>query len=198
MAEEYDSFKADRRRFRLWLAGIIGTLAVLAVAGWLSRPVYRHFKERREVAQAQRFLAAGDFRNAVLSAHQALSLNPTNVAACRVMVTLADLSHNPIALDFQQRIALTEPTVENKLQMAMMGLRYQRPPYPLTGQLLSDLAPVATNLARYQVVAASLAVALRRPNEAEMHFEAAVKLDPTNQLDALNLAVIRLESTNLT
>jgi hypothetical protein len=198
MPEEYDSFKADQRRFRLWLGGIVAAVVLLAVAGWLARPAYRHFKERRESAQAQTFLAAGNYRNAALSARQALSLNPTNVAACRVMVALADLAHNPIALDFQQRIVLTEPTVGNKLQMAVLGLRYQRPPFPLTAQLLDELAPVATNLASYHVLAASLAVALRRPDAAEIHFEAAVGLDPTNQLDALNLAIIRLESTNAT
>ncbi len=112
------------------------------------------------------------------------------------MATLADLSHSPEALDFQRRIVLTEPTIENKLQLASTALRYESPPYPLTAQILDELAPAATNLATFHVVAAGLALGLHRLDDAETHFAAAAKLDPTNQLYALNLAVVQLGSTN--
>jgi len=197
MASEYNSFEADKKRFRLWTAGIILVLLALAAAAWLSRPAYRHFKERRSAAQAQAFLASGNYPNAALSARQALMLNPTNVPACRVMATLADRSHNPVVLDFQRRIVQTEPTLENKLQLASAGLRYQSHPFPLTTQILDELAPVATNLASYHVVAASLALSLRRLDAAESHFETAIRLDPTNQLYEMNLAIVRLGGTNV-
>ena len=185
----------EKNRFWIWSAFIIVILIALAASLWLARPHYRHYKEKRAIAQAQTFLASGDYRNALLCARQTLLLNPTNVPACRVMVALAEISRSPAVLDWQRRIAQSEPTTENKLQLASSGLRYQGAPFPLTAQILDELAPVATNLAGYHVVAASLALSTRHLDEAESHFETAAKLDPTNQLYELNLAVIRLGST---
>ena len=103
MAEPQNTFYEDRRRFWILTAVILVVLLMLAVAGWLGRSAYRHFKEKREQAQAQAFLAKGDYRSALLSARQTLQFNPTNVPACRVMAALAELSHSPSALDWQRR-----------------------------------------------------------------------------------------------
>jgi predicted Zn-dependent protease len=197
MAQTYNSFEADKKRFRLWLAGIFFILLVLAAVVFFGRSAYRHFKEQRDQTQAQAFLAKGDFRSAMLSARQALLLNPTNVPACRVMATLADLGHSPAVLDWQRRIVQDEPTIENKLQLASAALRYQNPPFPLATQILDELATTATNLAGYHIVAASLALSLHRLAEAETHFEIASQLEPTNQFHILNLAVVRLGGTNV-
>jgi tetratricopeptide (TPR) repeat protein len=198
MYAEENSIEADKKRFWFRLVVILIGLLLLAMAGWFGRYPYRHFTERHFQAQAQTFLAKGDYRNALLSARQTLQLNPTNVPACRVMATIADLSHSPVTLDLLLRIVQTEPTTENKLLLASAGLRYQNPPFPITTQILDALAPTATNLAGYHVVAASLDLRLRRVNEAENHFESAARLDPTNRLYELNLAVIRLSLTNET
>ena len=173
---------------------LAAVLLVLAAAVWFGRPHYEHYKEHRDAAQARSFLAQGDYRSALLSARQTLLLNPANVTACRVMAALADLAHSPTVLDWQKRIVETEPTVENKLQLAAAALRYQNPPFPLTVQILEELN--ATNLAGYQVVAASLALSTRQLADAESHFEAAARLEPTNRLYELNLAIIRLGGTN--
>lgn len=197
MDNQYDnSIEADERRLRMWLMGSIIGLLLLAAAGWLGRIPYRLFKEKHEATQAQAFLAKGDYRNAALSAQQALMLDPTNVPACRVMAAVADLSHSPMVLDLLQRIVQAEPTTRNRLLLAAAGLRYQDAPYPMTTQILDELAPVATNLPDYQVIAGSLALSTRRMTDAETHFEAAAALEPTNQLFKLNLATIRLEMTN--
>jgi len=171
-------------------------LVILAAMAWFGRSAYRHYKEKHDLAQAQAFLATGDYRNALLSARQTLLLNPTNVPACRIMSELADISHSPAVLDWLRRIVENEPTVENKLAWATAGLRYQNPPFPLTAQILDELAPEATNLAAYQMVAASLALGTHQLGMAETHMAMAAKLDPTNQLYELNLAVMQLGSTN--
>ena len=196
MAQSYNSFEADKRRFRMWLAGICLVLLLLASAGWYGRGLYRHYKENRNSVQAQAFLAAGDYRNALLSARSALLLNPANVPACRVMVAMADLSHSPAVLDWQREIVRLEPTVENKLQLAAAALRYQPSPFPITAQILAELAPAATNRAMYQVVAASLALSRHQLTAAENHFAIAAQLEPTNRQFELNLAIIRLGGTN--
>jgi Flp pilus assembly protein TadD len=198
MQDDSNSFEADQKRSWFWVAGIVAGFLVVAAAGWFGRSYYRHLKEQHEQAQAEAFLASGDYRNALLSARQVIQLDPTNVPVCRVMAALAELSHSPAVLDWQRRVVDAQPTIENKLALASAGLRYENPPFPLATHILDQLAPVATNRASYQVVAANLALNLRRLAEAETHFETAAELDPTNELYRLNLAVIRLEATDET
>ena len=196
MQAELDSIEADQRRFRIRLALFALGLALLGVGGWFGRTAYRHVKERREQALAQSFLAKGDLRNAVLSARQTLLLNPSNVPACSVMAVIADRAHSPETTNWLERIVQTEPSLKNKLWLASAGLRYQSRPFPRSAQLLDELAAEATNRVDYQVVAANLALNLGRLPEAEAHFETATALEPTNRLFALNLAMLRLASTN--
>ena len=199
--DRYHAWEARRYRFFTWLvtsALILVMLTTLAGTVWVGRHYYRHYRQMRSQQQAQAFLARGDFRNASLSARQALEINPNDLPASRVMAELADRSHSPLALDWLRRIALIEPTVDNKLVLASVGLKYQKPPFSLTAKILNELAPVATNNARYHVVAASLAMQTLHLEEAEAHFELASKLEPTNKLFQMSLASLRLSSTDQT
>lgn len=186
----------DRKRNLIRLGIFLAVVAAVLAGGWFGRPVYRHYREKSALKQAQVFFAGGDYRNASLSVRQVLQLDPTNVPACRIMVGLAELMHSPAALDWQRRIVQSEPTTENRLQLAVVGLSCQGPPFPLTAQILEDLAPAATNLVGYQTVAARLAMSLHQMAEAETHFATAARLDPTNRSVELNLATLRLVSTN--
>jgi len=199
--DRYHAWNETRYRIFTQLVAAVFLLVVLAALAGAFRVGlrhYRHYREMRGQRQAQEFLARGDYRNASLSARQALEFNPNNLPACRVMAELADRSRSPLALDWLRRIALNEPTVDNKLVLASAGLKYQKPPFPLTAKILDELAPVSTNNARYQVVAASLAMHTGHLDEAETHFELACELEPTNALFHLSLASLRLASTNQT
>lgn len=178
----------------LWI--IAGAVVVLAAAGWFGHPAYRQFKEKRGVNQAQAFLARCDYRSAYLSARQALLINSNNVPACRIMVKLADVAQSPTVLYWQRRVVELAPTIENKLRLASAGLHYQSAPFPLTTQTLGELSGVATNQVEFYVVAAELALRMNHLAAAQAQLEAASRLQPTNQQFRLNLAVIRLGSTN--
>jgi cellulose synthase operon protein C len=178
---------------------VLLALALLLLAGtgiWWGRPAYRDWKERRLLAQAQAFLAKGDLRNASLSARQALSLNPSNLVACQLMAGWAEKAGSPALLDWRRRIAEASPTPENRLLLASTALRFQRPPYPLAAQILDDLRAGAANLPVFHVVAAELALRLKELDAAQVHFQAAARIEPTNELYQLNLAALRLASTN--
>jgi hypothetical protein len=170
--------------------------ALLAVLWFAGRPAYHRFKEKRSLAQAEKFLVRGDYRNTSLSARQVLAANPRNLRACSIMAELADIARAPQVLDWRRRLSELSPTPENKLLLASAALRVQGPPYPLAAQALEELGPFATNLAAFHLVSAELALKLNRPATAEQHFEAATRLEPTNELHRLNLAVLRLRSTN--
>lgn len=173
-------------------------LVLLALAWLFGKPVYRRHKESRALAQAKDFFTKNDFASASLCARQALLLNSNNLDACKIMVSLAEMAHMPVVVDWRRRVAAIEPTIENKLLLAAAGLRYQSPPFLLSAQLLNDLPVTATNLPSFHLVSAELALKLNRPAEAEQHFAAAAALEPTNRLHQLNLAVLRLRSTNET
>jgi predicted Zn-dependent protease len=190
----------NRAGYRLFIRMVALIILVLVVAGafWAARPFYRHYKEHRAVTLAGEFLAHGDYLNARLRARQALLLNPADGAAIRIMATLAARAHSPDELNWRRRAVAAEPTLENKLLLAAAGLRYERPPFPLAGQILDDLAAVAVSNAEYQELAARLALANGHPAEAETHLAAALQLEPANRLYSLNLAVYQLGQTNET
>jgi Flp pilus assembly protein TadD len=197
--DRYHCWNQTYYRIFTWLVAVVATLMLLAALGGTFNAGlrhYRHYREERGQAESQAFLARGDYRNAALSARKTLALNPNNVPACRVMAELADRSNSPLALDWMRRVVQNEPTVENKFILASAGLKYQKPPFPLTVQILDELAPTATNSASYQVVAGSLAMYTHRFAEAEAHFETAARLEPTNGLFRMSIAILRLASTN--
>jgi len=169
-----------------------------AVLGlWIAgRPAYRHYKESRALNQARKFIALGDLRNASLSARTALMANPRSVGACQIMAKLAELLSSPQALDWRRRIVDLSPSVEARLDLAAAALRVQRPPYPLASEILEALSGTASNYMGYCNLSADLALKLGKRQEAEGWFDAARRLEPTNELHRLNLAVLRLNSTN--
>jgi tetratricopeptide (TPR) repeat protein len=175
----------------------ITAVAVVCLGLWFfARPAYKHHCETRAVEQARGYLAKGDYRNASLSARQALRINPLNLEACRIMADLAERSRSPYILDWRRRLVEAAPTVENKLLLAASALRAQAAPYPLAAETLEELKGSATNHAAYHAVSAELALRLKRTAEAANHFEQASRLEPTNELYQLNLAVLRLQPTN--
>ncbi|MEI8045266.1 MAG: hypothetical protein WCL11_27890, partial [Verrucomicrobiota bacterium] len=109
------------------IAIAVGVIVVgLLVGLWFfGRPAYGRHQEKRYARQAREFMVKRDFRNASLSAQQALRWNPKNVEACRVSAELADLSRSPNALDWRRRIAEADPTIQNKLLLATTALRAQ-------------------------------------------------------------------------
>ena len=178
------------------LAGVLlGILGLLA--GWfLGRPAYRRHKEARFMGEARTFMVKRDYRNANLAARQILRLNPTNREACRLMAELGERFRSPQELDWRRRLAELEPTVENRLLLATTAMRLQGKPFPLAAQTLEEMRPAAKEVAAFHAASAELALRLNRPAEAAAEFAEAGRLEPTNALHRLNLAVLQCRSTN--
>lgn len=191
---QYSQFAPSEFLVRLGI--VVGIVVVLGLLAFPGRYIYHHFYEKHGVAQARVFMAKGDYRNAWLCARQALLTDSNNIEAYRVMIELDDAEHSPATLDWCQRLVKLSPAITNKLLLATMGLRYQGPPYPLTSQVLDDLSASASDLPDFHIACAELDISLHRMADAETQFAAASQLEPTNRLFQLNLAVVRLVSTN--
>ena len=177
---------------------VIGVILIGSLLGFqfFGRPAYKRHKESRSIEQAKSFMARRDYRNASLSARQTLQVNPNNLEAYRIMADLAEMSRSPHLLDYRRRIADLAPTTENKILLASTALRAQGAPYLLTAQILEEIGDSAKAVAAYHVVAAELALKLNKVSEAAAQFEQASRLEPANELHQLNVAVLRLPSTN--
>ncbi len=106
-------------------------IVVGAIGLWFYvRPAYKRHRETQAIAQARSFLAKGDYRNASLSARQALRMNSLDLEACQIMADLAERSRSPYVLDWRRRIVDAAPTVENKLLLASSALRCRPHPIP--------------------------------------------------------------------
>lgn len=151
------------------------------------------------MSRAVRFLERGDLASASLSVRQALALDPRSLPACRLMAELASVTGAPQALDWRRRIVELAPTPENKMALARTAVAVQPAPYPLAAQILVELAPTcSSNSVPFHVLSAELALKTGLIADAESHFLTATSLEPTNELHWLNLAVVRLLSTNAT
>jgi hypothetical protein len=180
---------------------IAGLTLAAAIAGlWFwGRPALSRVREQRALARAKVFMAKGDYRGASLSARQTLRVNPGNIEACRIMAELSEFAHSPHALEWRRRIVDVAPTLDNKLMLASTALHVQGLPYPMAAQMLDDMAEQAKNLPAYHVLRAELALRSKKPTssaEAAAQFAEASRLEPGNEMHQLNLAVLRLRSTD--
>jgi tetratricopeptide (TPR) repeat protein len=181
-----------RRRWGLRLGCFI---AFLALSGGAYRG-YEALREKHLVRQTREFVAKGDYQSAVLVARHVLQLNQNNVAACRVMAETAESAGRGEALSWRQRVSALEPNVpENQLALAATALRFGQ--IDLARKSLDSVAPVARASVKYHELSGGLAIAEKQPAAAESQFAAALQLEPSNTRLALNLAVIRLGSSNL-
>src|ERR1043166_7109209 len=180
-----------------WL-GIALMLVAFGFCLWRGVRVYPHYKHRRLVAQARLFLQNGRYQEAMLTAQQILAANPTNLEACRVMADLTERGKDPSTLVWRRQVAQLSPTLENRLTLAAAALLFERPPFPLARQTLEGIQTDRLETAAYHAIAAQLALKLNRVNDAETHFQEAIKLEPQKESYQLNLAVLRLQSLDPT
>jgi len=167
-------------------------LAVLSVGGYRG---YEILRERHLASQAREFFAGGDYQSAALVARRVLRLNQNNVAACRLMAETAELAGRGEALSWRQRVsALESNDPENQVALAATALRFGQ--IDIARKSLDSVAQNARASVKYYELSAGLALAERQPAIAESHFAAALALEPANKRLALNLASIRLASTN--
>ena len=179
---------------KIWILGGLALILALAAGYWFGRPAYHLFKERRSLTQAKDFLQKGDQRSGILALRQALAYNPGNAEATRLMAGLAGEAQSPMALALWQRVVELSPTMDNKIMLAAISLRVEKPPFPIATQMVEDMrVPGETNVA-YQLMASQLAIKLNRATEATAHLQIAARLEPTNRLHQLNLATLRLRS----
>jgi predicted Zn-dependent protease len=173
--------------------GVCGLAAILALGTYRGYGIWRkhHLSQ-----QAQDFLARKDYASAVLVARHLLQLDPKNVAASRVMAETASLAGKREALSWCEQVVALEPGLAaNKIALANAALRFGR--LDLARKTLDAVDPADRANVKYHQLAGALAISEKKLALAENEFAAALQLEPDNQQLALNLASVRLTSTDL-
>ena len=147
------------------------------------------------LALARGFLAKADRRNAVLSLQEVLRVNPVNLDAMRLMAQLAEAARSPSALLWRSRIvALDGKSTPDRLALAQTALLFRD--YASATNALDGVDAAGRGTAAYQNLAGAVAAEANKLDEAELHFLEAARLEPTNQIPQMNLAVVLLHGSN--
>jgi Flp pilus assembly protein TadD len=169
-----------------------GLIAIVAFGGFRG---YQAWHKNHLTKQTREFFARADYQSAVLAARRLLQLDPDNAPACRVMADTAELAGNREALTWRERIVQIEPHVAgNKIALAGTALRFSQ--LNLARKILDTIESGERHSVKYHELAGAVAIAEKQPAIAETEFAAALQLDPKNPHLALNLAMIRLASSD--
>lgn len=147
------------------------------------------------MVMARGFIARGQMPDARLSLSEALHIDPRNVEATRLMADLAAGDSRANELAWRSRVVELSPgSAKDRIALAMAAMKAGQ--LSLASNSLVQVSAVDQNTADYQNAMGVIAIAQHRPQLAESSFEAAAKLDPNSVVPQLNLAVLRLHSTN--
>ena len=186
--ERRDFYKRWARRL-----AFCGLAAILALGSYRGYGVWRkhHLSQ-----QAQDFFARKDYASAVLVARHVLQLDPTNIAACRIMAETAELAGKRDALSWREQVVALDSAAPNKIALAGTALRFGQ--FDLARKTLDAVEEAGRANVKFYQLAGTLAIAEKKTAQAETEFAAALQLAPHDQQLALNLATVRLLSGDLT
>jgi predicted Zn-dependent protease len=168
---------------------------VVLLAGYAGYRGYKVWKQNRMMNLAHTFAAKGDGRNMLLCVQQVLRSNPQNLEASRMMAALLEASRSPGALLWRSRVVELNPhSLEDRLVLAQSAMMFRD--YMVATNALEGVDAAGKKTAAYQNIAGAVAAAANQRAQAEVHFLEAARLEPTNPVPQMNLAVVRLHSTN--
>jgi tetratricopeptide (TPR) repeat protein len=172
-------------------------LGLVGLGGYGGYRWYKILRQDRLIAQARHFLAVSDPKNALLCLERALASNAKDANACRLMADLAEASHSPSALIWRSRVVEYNPgSLDDRLALAETAMKARD--YATAASTLEEVDPAGKKTSAYHNIAGALAATTGQPAQAEAHFREVARLEPTNMLPLLNIAILRLHSTNQT
>jgi len=174
---------------------ILSSCVGLLLLGYSAYRGYQVWKQSHGMAMARAYFAKGDGRNTILSLQEVLHTNPRNIDACRMIAALTESVRDQRALVWRERVLELNPkSFQDRLALAQAALVFQD--YSLASNTLAGVAGPDKNTAAYNYIAGNVSLVAGQLDDAEAHFSEAIRLDPSNPVPQMNLAVVRLHRTN--
>ena len=166
-------------------------VALIAFGGYCG---YGTWRKHHLAQQAQDFFAQKDYQSAVLVARHLLQLDPKNIVACRIVAEMAELAGKREALSWREQVVALDPSdPANRIALANAAIRFGQS--ELARKTLDAVAASGRSNLKYHEVNGALAIAEKNTALAETEFAAALELAPNDPQLALNLATVRLTSS---
>jgi predicted Zn-dependent protease len=167
----------------------------LLLLGYSAYRGYEVWKQSHGMAMAREYFAKGDARNTIISLQAVLHANPRNIEACRMIAGLTEAVRDQRALVWRQRVLELNPrSFEDRMALVQSAIIFQD--YPLATNTLAGVTGADKNTATYNYIAGNVSLVEGQLDDAEAHFSEAIRLDPSNPVPQMNLAVVRLHRTN--
>ena len=181
----------SHRRTRLSWRVLLPVLLLLGLLVWGATRFYIQRRDRMLVDAATRAVETRDFSSARVWLQRLYLTHPNDVAAYRLIARFHATQRHPEELTWRLRVIQTGPvTLDDYLSWASAALRLGQ--VGVARGALARVPPAWQENAGYHELSAGVAVAAGQPQAADDHLAAAVRLDPSNPVHAINLAALRL------
>src|SRR6266536_1192526 len=170
-------------------------VGLLALGGYGAYYGYVSTRQARLISQARGYLAKSNTTTALLCLRHALSYNPRHLETCRAMAEVSEKIGSPAAVLWRSRVVELSPkSTPDRLALAQTAMMFRD--YLSATNALEGIDQPGRNTAAYHAAAGSVSLACKQPTQAEMHFLEASRLEPTNPVPRLHLAIVRLQTSD--
>ena len=147
--------------------------------------------------RAHRLMAEKRYGDAGMTAMRVVYMDPQNIEATQMVVKLLESAGENTALVWRQRLLELQPEVlENRVALAELALKMNDS--KAANAALIGAGEAAAQRADFQHLSGRVAAARKDALAAEMHYQRAVELEPQNEIYQLDLAIHRLQSSDIT
>jgi hypothetical protein len=185
-------------RLRKWV--IIAVAACAAVClGYLGLrkvawPRYKDWRAARFNSVARKFLAKGDYDNALLAVRNNLRDNQRFVDTWQLAADIAKAKNSPDAIYYLDHVAKAQNSLPLKLEVIRLALHFGY--LHFASESIKGIGPDARDSADFHALAAETYRRLGRPIDAKYQLISLLQLRPGDGEAQLDLAEIELEQSH--
>lgn len=177
------------------IAIFVAVMALVAGAVWFGRKAYKRTMEHRLISQGREALEKKNFRDAALFAQRTVQVDPMNPEACTLMGDFLEQAGATNSLVWRIRAAKLDPN-NMSLRLKWARAAIERRDVPSANEALGGLNDKSKNSAECYKLRGALAWSTQNFTDAEKEYLEAKRLEPENPAIDLNLATVRLTSSN--
>ncbi len=178
-----------------WGAKIASVALVAVIAIWGGHKLYKHWLVRSLIRDARHYSQQGDLRNTALCLQRVFQINPVSLEGSEMMADLLEQANSSAALSWRAEVAKLEPNqITNRFLWAKTAIRMKN--FDSARLALAGISEKDQNSPEYHKIEGVLAWSSGQIGEAEHHYAEALRLEPGNPANVVNLETIRLTSTN--
>jgi thioredoxin-like negative regulator of GroEL len=175
---------------------LVVAAGTVALAGYfLGLPAWRHWQNRKALAQARVFAEKRDYRDLMLALRRATELAPGDLATWRAAAQILAEIGSPDTLVAREELTQIAPRdMALRLALAEDALRFGR--FDTAESALDGLDAAARQDVAFHRLAAALAMAMGRNTDLERELKEMITVAPGDADAQLNYAAFRLWRTD--